>query len=292
MGDSTGVDGFEPDAEELQLFDEYIPRRPRRRWASRGFGLALLFIASVSSVVGLGDSIHSYARDLGVYDAYRAAPSCTAFDAADGNATSGYCHVSDGVVNAVLSPDPPIYSLGVGPPSTTQVTPGVALVTFDPTPQQAFFEHDEPALAGLQLDDPVDYVTLSGGNVVSLTVRGVTYETLDSPQPQQFWDAATIVMSSAFTLLFGFWFALRVAGRRLTTAWSAPLVAAVAAFAADLAIAGPTSGDLAPPSIGSLVLRIVLISLGATLAISVLRIVPARRRISAAQSSAADMSSA
>lgn len=305
MGDSTGVDGFEPDdASFLDLSDDFLflgrPRRAGwpgfrfargRKWPGRA-GFVVLFILFAGSVFGLGGSIHSYARDLGTYDAYRAAPSCSASDAADGNATSEYCDVSDGSVDAALAADAPIYSLGVGPSSTMLAIPGLAVVTIpDTTGQQAFFDHDESALAGLQVGDPVDYVTLNGGNVASVTVHGVTYQTLDSPQSQQLFDTAGIVAASACVLLFGFWLVLRLARRRLTTAWSAPLVACATALAAALATAGTGPGDVSTQSVGSLVLRTVLISLAVTLVVSVLRILLVRR-IAAAQSSAAAMSSA
>lgn len=305
MGDSTGVDGFEPDdASFLDLSDEVLflgrPQRagwpgfgfaPGRKWPGRA-GFAVLFILFAGSVFGLGGSIHSYTRDRGTYDAYNSAPSCSASDAADGNATSEYCDVSDGAVGTALTADAPIYWLGVGPSSTTLAIPGLAIVTIpDTTGQQAFFDHDESALAGLQVGDPVDYVTLNGGNVASVTVQGVTYQTLDSPQSQQFFDTAGIVSASACVLLSGFWLVLRLARRRLTTAWSAPLVACATALVAAAATAGTSPNYVRTQSVGSLVLRTAVISLIVTLVVSVLRIL-LMRRIAAAQSSAAAMSSA
>lgn len=241
---------------------------------------ALLFVLFALGAVGVAGSIHSYTRDLPAYDAYRHPAPCTADSSVIGTAASEYCDVRDGVVTGIIG-YMPNYEIGVGP--SISVPSDLSPLLQDPNDaasgpaQLAPFANDEPALDNLQLGEHVDYLALNGGDVLSVTVDGVTYQTdVTTPQPQQVYDLATILASSMWTLMFAYLLGLRLARRRLTL-WSAvPLAACAGAFFTNTAVAGRNRADLSL-SLSGLVILTSCIALGAAAAITTLRLLMGKR---------------
>ena len=208
--------------------------------------LMLLFF--LVELVGIAGSVHSYTRDLGAYDAYRAAKSCTAAEAAEGNAGPAYCVVTDGVVVQALSPLGGMYSIDVGPAAN----PDGSVTQF------AFFKANPSALDGLPVGTPVDYVTADtdsityGGETDSITYGGETYQTIESPQPQTVHDWASMFAAFGWTLLTGSLIALRLARRSVASWWAVPVLTITAALIVNLSVTGDQAGARPLGSLGAL----------------------------------------
>lgn len=207
----------------------------------------LLFVLFLTGLGSMAGAVHSHFRDIGGYDAYRAAKSCTASDSAEGGGGPEYCAVTDGVVTQALVQLNGLYVLDVGPAS--QLAAGTKQAG---AKQYAFFKADQPALGDLPAGASVDYVAADGGDVASITYAGATYQTIDSPQSQDVYDWASVFAACGWTLLTGSLLGLRIARSRLVSWWAVPVLMITAAFLVNLVVASnqPASRPLA--SLGSL----------------------------------------
>ena len=204
--------------------------------------MMLMLLLFLVELVGIAGSVHSYTRDLGAYDAYRAAKSCTASDAAEGSAGPAYCVVTDGVVTQAVSPIAGMYSIDVGPAANLD----------ESATQFSFFKADPSALDGLSVGTPVDYVTADGGDVDSISYGGETYQTIESPQPQNVYDWASIFAVFGWTLLTGSLIALRLTRRSVVSWWAVPVLTITAALIVNLAVAANQPAAKPLGSLGAL----------------------------------------
>lgn len=206
--------------------------------------LALLLIG----LWALAGSIHSYTRDLPGYHAYLGASSCPAASVDNGPGPA-FCAVTDGVVESPIRlPADGLYELTVGP---VQQSAGSLYVGISASEVSAYFSHPQPALDGLVPNDRIDYVAANGGDVMSVTLNGVTYQTADSPSAQLASDRASILASGFLTLLFVGMLGLKIARRRLRGRWGLLPLAVAAAFVTDVAVAAGGLGT-PPASVSSL----------------------------------------
>jgi hypothetical protein len=213
--------------------------------------LVLVFLAAL---FGLGGSVHSYLRDLPVYDAYRAAPHCSAAAAAAASAAGGsepsYCTVTDGAVQQIVaSPEQGVYEMSIGTDGDLYAGPI----------QFGFWSTDPPALENLLPGDRVDYVAVDGGNVASITLHGVTYQAIDSPQVRHVSDSASLFASAFFALVFASLLVLKIARRRLLGLWALLPLMFTAAFIVNVAADG---GQASTPfsSVGALLVLTGLVA--------------------------------
>lgn len=263
--------------EALELIDEYAG--PSRLVEFVRPGALALLVLLVLGLVGLGGSIHAYTRDLAVYDAYRAAAPCSAPMSVNGYADSAYCIVTDGVAEEpVGDPFDNIYSLSVGPSLQSMALPaGSPDLPYDGPVQYAFFATDQPALDGLQQNDPVEYIAANGGDVASVTLDGITYQTLDSPRAQHVYDCASLSAAAGFTLLFACWLGLRVARRRVLGPWAVPLLTIIAGIVTNLVVDTHQTTSR-PLGSGSSLLELTgFVMLAAAVAFTGLWVLPLRR---------------
>jgi len=218
-----------------------VARRAETLVRSVRLGLVVLALGFIAGVVGLCGSVHSLGRDLPAYDSFRSPDSCSAQDAGSLIGTGRYCHVTDGVIDAVIrDPQGAVDALIVGP----QAADG----NWTDTPtQDAYLPTTLPG-------DPeegahLDYVSQQPGDVASLVWQGTTYQTTESPQRQLFYDLASLIASGAWTLLFGLWFAFRVCRHRYTLPRAYALFTCAAACVCGAVTAGAEpNNETAVPS--------------------------------------------
>jgi hypothetical protein len=247
-------------------------------------GLLLLAVVFIGPAIGLGGSIHALVRDRPAYDAFRSPAACSAYDAASGLIPGGYCRVTDGQVDSIVTDARGnIDSLIVGPIPQDIPDPNDPSITLEggdwvdgPT-QFAVFGAGQPGLE-LSEGEPVDYLSQQSGDVASVTVGGVTYQTYDSPQLQNVYDVASICAFSAAMLLFGLWFAFRVRRHRYTAPRVFVLLTCLAAFLVGGITAGTASGDQGVTTAGTVFLLLGAIAPGsAALATAILWLMLRRR---------------
>lgn len=249
-----------PDGPSDEIPAEYLvgPGRPIERYPGqptrRGWwipsmlrpGLFAIAAAFLVGVIGLCGALHSLARDRPAYDSFRSPAACSAWDAASGLVPGGYCRVTDGQVDsASTDAKGDVDSLIVGPiPATDPL-----LDPLDPggdwtdTPTQfAFFAGGVSELV-FEEGEPIEsYVAQKSGDVASLTMDGVTYQTTESPQIQHVADMAALSASLAWMLLCGFWFSFRMRLRRYAPARVYVLLTCCAAFLTSAVVAASASG--------------------------------------------------
>lgn len=241
-------------------------------FAQRG-NIILLALVAVS-LYGLGGCIHTCLRDLPAYNSYRSVSPCQAAFVGDGVGPH-YCSVTDGVVEQPMKqPVTGLYEVVVGPVEQSADENSVEMGdTVSEIP--AFFGTDQPALEKLVAGQRVDYVADNyGDKVLSVTVGGVTYQTVDSAQlqsrSQYVDDWASVFEMALLVLVFAGVLVMRLCRRRLVDPWAVVPVALIAAFLASCSADGDGSTTTAPTSVAYLlwVIGIVAACTAAGLALS------------------------
>lgn len=218
----------------------------------------MLFVFCLAELVGVAGSVHSYTRDLGGYDAYRAAQSCTVSDSAECSAGRPYSVVTDGVVTQAVEQLYGLYVLSVEPESDSDAGAGAV--------QYAYFKADPSTLESLPDGAAVDYVAANGGDVDSVTHDGVTYQTIDSPQSQDVYDWASVFAACSLTLLTAGLLGLRIARRGLVSWWAVPVLTITAAFVVNMIVAANQPAGRPLASLGSLLWLTGAVALSTTVA--------------------------
>lgn len=210
------------------------------RWATAARrlarpGMITLVLLFAGSVFALCAAVHDLARDAPTYRAFRSPIACMTTDAADPDGTGAFCVVGDGRVVGISASDDGASSLiSLGPSSDD----GMADVT-----QYVWFTPAEAA-PNPGIGESVVFIEGPTGEVVTLTVDGVTYQADGSPQFQRVEDVAEISMGAFWTLLFAFWIGFRARRRRYTPPRITVLAALAAASIACLVITvGASSGS-------------------------------------------------
>lgn len=230
-------------------------------------GLGLLLLCGLAGVIGVGGSVHSYTRDLGAYNAYRAAGVCTAAKSAAGTAAHTYCNVADGYVDLTFNgSNGHVDTLTIGPAPAGDPWPPSLLQdewTNGPT-QMAVFAEGQSGLDPLRTGGGgLSYIAVNGGDIVSLTWLGITYQTPDSPELQHRYDLAGLTSAASWTVFFLLLSMRRLRRRRFTVPLRLALVAIAAAFVSAAVIAGSAKDGVENTSDASLFGTVLIASASA-----------------------------
>jgi hypothetical protein len=159
-------------------------------------------VFAIIGIIGCCGAIHAFARDQPTYSAYRNAQPCTAIAAAAGTAPHAWCIVSDGVVqNGVDNASGDVTALVLGPQLSS--SPDGSPMVGSQSSQEAVFRDPQPRFDGDENASGVTYTVENGSSyVATVSWTGQTFQTVDSPVPQEASDLASVAAASAWMLLW------------------------------------------------------------------------------------------